>query len=142
MTLSTCSFLFSGVLTEIVQQIHSLRESDVRSSQAARALGSDDKAFRKSVGSSCATPLEIFLLMNSLYQSRGSRVCPIQKSSGGPARRLIGYLSRLKARMLKVGFTQDDLLYQRVSQSYYAIQALSMQLHYLSCKSGVFRPSE
>jgi len=56
--------------------------------------------------------------------------------------RIVGYLSRLKARMLKVGFTQDDLLYQLVSQSYYAIQALSMQFHYLSCKSGVGRPSE
>jgi len=44
--------------------------------------------------------------------------------------------------MLKVGFRQDDLLYQLVSQSYYAIQALSMQFHYLSCKSGVGRPSE
>jgi len=54
----------------------------------------------------------------------------------------VGYLSRLKARMLKVGFTQDDLLYQLVSQSYDAIQALFMQLHYLSCKSGVGRPGE
>ena len=54
----------------------------------------------------------------------------------------VGYLSRLKARMLKVGFTQDDLLYQLVSQSYDTIQALFMQLHYLSCKSGVGRPSE
>ena len=43
--------------------------------------------------------------------------------------------------MLKVGFTQDDLLYQLVSQSYDTIQALFMQLHYLSCKSGVGRPS-
>ena len=54
----------------------------------------------------------------------------------------VGYLSRLKARMLKAGFTQNDLLYQLVSQSYYSIQALSMQFHYLSCKSGVGRPSE
>ena len=54
----------------------------------------------------------------------------------------VGYLHRLKARMLKVGFTQDDLLYQLVSQSYDTIQALSMQFHYLSCKSGVGRPSE
>jgi hypothetical protein len=54
----------------------------------------------------------------------------------------VGYLYRLKARMLKVGFTQDDLLYQLVSQSYDTIQALFMQLHYLSCKSGVGRPSE
>ena len=48
----------------------------------------------------------------------------------------------MKARMLKVGFTQDDLLYQLVSQSYDTMQALFMQLHYLSCKSGVGRPSE
>ena len=34
--------------------------------------------------------------------------------------------------MLKVGFTQDDLLYQLVSQSYDTLQALFMQLHYLS----------
>ena len=54
----------------------------------------------------------------------------------------VRYLYRLKARMLKVGFIQDDLLYQLVSQAYDTIQALSMQLHYLSCKSGVGRPSE
>src|SRR5262245_8923011 len=68
-TRSTCSFLFSGVLTEIVQQIHSWRESGVRSSQAANALASEDRAFRKSVGSSWATPPEGFLLMHSLYAS-------------------------------------------------------------------------
>jgi hypothetical protein len=44
--------------------------------------------------------------------------------------------------MLKVGFTQDDLLFQVVSQSYDTIQALYIQLHYLSCQSGVGRPSE
>jgi len=54
----------------------------------------------------------------------------------------VGYLHRLKSRMLKVGFIQDDLLYQLVSQAYDTIQVLSMQLHYLSCKSGVGRPSE
>jgi hypothetical protein len=54
----------------------------------------------------------------------------------------VGYLSRLKARMLKVGFKQDDLLYQLVSQSYDTIQALFLQLHYLSCKSRVGRPSK
>ena len=64
MTLSTCSFLFSGVLTEIVQQIHSLRESGVSVSQAARALGSAPSPFRKSAGSSWTTPPEIALLMS------------------------------------------------------------------------------
>ena len=53
----------------------------------------------------------------------------------------VRYLHRLQARMLKVGFIQDDLLYQLVSQAYDTILALSVQLHYLSCKSGVGRPS-
>jgi hypothetical protein len=44
--------------------------------------------------------------------------------------------------MEKVGFKRDDLLFQLVSQSYDTIHALYIQLHYLSCKSGVGRPSE
>jgi len=51
-TLSTCSFLVSGRLTESVQQIHSLRASGVISSHAANAAGSEARAFRKSAGSS------------------------------------------------------------------------------------------
>lgn len=66
-TLSTCSFLFSGILTDIVQQIHSLRESGVTSSQTTKALGSEDKAFRKSSGIVCAVPLEISLLTIKLF---------------------------------------------------------------------------
>src|SRR5215469_11750785 len=65
-TLVTCSFLVSGLLTEMVQQIHSLRESGVMSSQAVNALGSEDRALRKSAGNSCATPPEIVLLIISL----------------------------------------------------------------------------
>lgn len=49
-TLSTCSSLFEGVLTEIVQQIHSLRASGVISSHAASALRSDVRALRRSAG--------------------------------------------------------------------------------------------
>jgi hypothetical protein len=66
-TLPTCSSLVCGFLTEIVQQIHSLRESGVMSSHAARASGSEDSAFRKSIGSSWGTPPEIFLLIGRLY---------------------------------------------------------------------------
>src|ERR1700761_6425399 len=62
-TLATCCFLVSGFLTEMVQQIHSLRDSGVISCHAANALGSEDRALRKSAGNSCATPPEIFLLM-------------------------------------------------------------------------------
>jgi hypothetical protein len=58
-TLSTCCFLVSGFLTEMVQQIHSLRASGVISSHFARAAGSVVSAFRKSAGTLCTVPLEI-----------------------------------------------------------------------------------
>src|ERR1700691_5897982 len=58
-TLSTCWLLVSGFLTEIVQHIHSLRASGVRSSQAASAAASAVRAFCRSSGSSCTTPPEI-----------------------------------------------------------------------------------
>ena len=63
MTRPTSSALVSGFLLERVQQIHSLRESGVISSHAAQAFESEDSAFRRSAGSSCAVPPEIFLAM-------------------------------------------------------------------------------
>ena len=69
-TRSTCSRRVSGFLTEIDQQIHSLRASGVRSSHAARALGSDVRTFRKSGGRSCATPPEIALIIRLLAPLR------------------------------------------------------------------------
>lgn len=45
--LSTCSFLVSGFLTDIVQQIHSLRASGVRSFHFANASGSAVCALRQ-----------------------------------------------------------------------------------------------
>src|SRR4051812_8364435 len=67
MTRRTCSFLVSGVLTEVVQQIHSLRASGVMSSHAASAFRSAARAFCKSVGTSCATPPEIVLFIAQVY---------------------------------------------------------------------------
>jgi hypothetical protein len=58
-TLSTCCRLVSSFLTEMVQQIHSLRASGVMSSHAVRACTSDARAVRRSAGSSCTTPPEI-----------------------------------------------------------------------------------
>jgi hypothetical protein len=57
-TLSTCCRLVSSFLTEMVQQIHSLRASGVMSSQAASAFASDASAFRRSAGRLCTTPPE------------------------------------------------------------------------------------
>ena len=62
-----CCLLVSGFLTEITQQIHSLRASGVMSSHFARAAGSEMRTFRKSTGTLCTAPGEIgFLVMDSI----------------------------------------------------------------------------
>src|SRR5262245_14675939 len=58
-----CSRRVSGFLTELTQQIHSLRASGVNASHIARALGSDDRDRLKSCGRECATPPEIFFVI-------------------------------------------------------------------------------
>ncbi len=75
-TRSTCSWRFSGLFTEIVQQIHSLRASGVISSHFARALGSEARAFFKSEGSGCVPPPEIFFSMDLVYYEI---ICEIQQ---------------------------------------------------------------
>lgn len=60
-TRSTCWRLVSGFLTEMTQQIHSLRASGVISSHFARAIASDVSAFRKSAGTLCTAPGEMVL---------------------------------------------------------------------------------
>jgi hypothetical protein len=60
-----CCLLVSGFLTEITQQIHSLRASGVISSHFARATGSEIRTFRKSAGTLCTGPAEsAFLVMD------------------------------------------------------------------------------
>jgi hypothetical protein len=50
------------------------------------------------------------------------------------------YLGRLRARMEKRGFLPSDRLVQLVQQAKKDLQALFMELHYLSCSSGVGKP--
>ena len=59
--LLTWSPLVSGALTEMVQQIHSLRASGVMSSHAARAFCEAISAFRKSAGNVWTVPEDIFM---------------------------------------------------------------------------------
>jgi hypothetical protein len=54
-----CCLLVSGFLTEIAQQIHSLRASGVISSHFASAAVSEMRASRKSAGTLCTAPAEI-----------------------------------------------------------------------------------
>jgi len=71
-----CCLLVSGFLTEITQQIHSLRASGVMSSHFARANESEMRTFRKSTGTLWTAPGEIaFLLMNFILHRlcRGPR---------------------------------------------------------------------
>jgi hypothetical protein len=58
-----CSLLVSGFLTEMTQQIHSLRASGVISSHFARATGSEMRTFCKSAGTLCTAPGEIAFLV-------------------------------------------------------------------------------
>jgi hypothetical protein len=53
--------------------------------------------------------------------------------------RLANYLSRVVRRMEQAGFPPDDHLFQTTKRAYDAICTLCMELHYLSCKSGVGR---
>src|SRR5580704_12922866 len=68
-----CCLRVSGFLTEITQQIHSLRASGVISSHFARAAGSAMRTFRKSAGTLCTAPAEIpFLVMDFILRSHHS----------------------------------------------------------------------
>ncbi len=53
----------------------------------------------------------------------------------------MNYLSRLKRRMEQVGFLPDDPLYRHVAAACEAMFNLRVELHYLSCRSGVGKPS-
>lgn len=50
---------------------------------------------------------------------------------------LQNYLARLTKRMEGTGFPPNDPLYAKAKKAYDATCALMVELHYLSCKSGV-----
>lgn len=66
-TRSTCFFLVCSVLTFIVQQIHSLRASGVRSSHLSKASESIVNALYKSSGTLCTAPSDICCLAIDFY---------------------------------------------------------------------------
>ena len=57
-----CRLRVSGFLTEMTQQIHSLRASGVIFCHLARAAGSEMRTFRKSAGTLCTAPAGIEFL--------------------------------------------------------------------------------
>ena len=54
-------------------------------------------------------------------------------------RPMLGYLSRLKTRMEKHRFHHEDPLLRAVVKAYDTMQALNVEVHYLSFESGVGR---
>jgi hypothetical protein len=53
----------------------------------------------------------------------------------------LSYLNRLQARMIKRGFLHSDPLLQRAIEARSAMHSLHIEIHYLSCDSGVGRPA-
>jgi hypothetical protein len=75
-----CCLLVSGFLTEITQQIHSLRASGVMSSHFASAAGSEVRTFRKSAGRLCTAPVEIaFLVVDFILAILLRRCCSLSR---------------------------------------------------------------
>jgi hypothetical protein len=56
--------------------------------------------------------------------------------------RLANYLNRVVNRMERTGFPPNDPLFQSARRAYDAVCTFSMDLHYLSCKSGVGKPAQ
>ena len=54
---------------------------------------------------------------------------------------MLRYLAGLQMRMIKRKFVESDPLLQRVRAAHSAVHAMSVELHYLSCDSGVGRPT-
>jgi len=52
---------------------------------------------------------------------------------------MLGYLGRLKRRMIRRGFLNDDPLLAAVVRAEDAMHALHVEVHYLGCESGVGR---
>jgi hypothetical protein len=52
---------------------------------------------------------------------------------------MLGYLARLKRRMVRRGFLNDDPLLAAVVRAEDVMHALHVETHYLSCDSGVGR---
>ncbi len=55
---------------------------------------------------------------------------------------LARYLAKLRARMCERGFEADDELLALVTKADNAVDRLSIELHYRSCKSGVGRKAK
>lgn len=70
LALLICCFLVSSLLTEIIQQIHSLRARGVISSQAVSAPGEEESIFCKSDGILWGILVGDFLVIKAILSER------------------------------------------------------------------------
>ena len=50
---------------------------------------------------------------------------------------LVNYLGRMVKRMERAGFPPNDSLFNSARRAYDDVRSLTVELHYLSCKSGL-----
>ncbi len=83
---------------------------------------------------------------NAPFSLRRRKMAKLTKTQaaavGNDLQATMGYLYRLRQRLLQVGFLVDDKLYRLVDQAFGTMHSLSVELHYLSCGSVVGRTSE
>ena len=78
----------------------------------------------------CFQPQEPAMQSDDLTPAQAEKL----KTSPAP---MLAYVNRLKKRMEKRRFPNDDRLYLSVLKAYDAIHELNVHVHYLSCESGV-----
>ena len=57
-------------------------------------------------------------------------------------RPMLSFLYGCRRRLEALGFDQNSALFRAVDKAYSAMHGLHVDLHYESCKSGVYRPSD
>lgn len=55
---------------------------------------------------------------------------------------MLSFIYRCRRRLEALGFDQNSALYRAVDKAYSAMHGLHVDLHYESCKSGVYRPRD
>jgi hypothetical protein len=55
---------------------------------------------------------------------------------------MLGFVHGCRRRLEARGFHPSSKLYQLVNKAYDALHSLHIELHYMACKSGVWRPKE
>ena len=82
-------------------------------------------------------------MWSMLVRMDSTRIKPWQaKLMHATLRPALGYLYRLREHMERRGFPPNDKLLKLTIAAYNAIHSLTVELHYMSCESGVGRETK